>query len=230
MTLLSRLPRPIKTLGRRMTGNFFRNDGGIREGDFEAIRTEIDRIRPRLFIEIGTGTGVSTKRLFSYLDAAGIACDFYTIEIFDRYYQDIKKAVTHPRFHPILGLSVLVEETTDPARSELVAFRGPQNVLRTLLDQELKNRSIDLAFIDSRKGSALAEFKLLAPRLSPDGTIFCHDILNGGKGVEVLEYLQDNEELYRFRVLNTGPDGIIRIHLRSPISGDASRLGVVTHP
>jgi predicted O-methyltransferase YrrM len=221
MSLLSHLPRPIKSLGRKLTGNYFRNDGGIGGGDFEQIRLEIDRIRPALFIEIGTGTGVSSKRIFSYLDAQGIQCDFYTIEIFERYYLDIKNAVTHPRFHPIHGLSVTAEETTDPARGELIGYRGPQNVLRELLNRDLSGRLIDMAFIDSRKGSALPEFRLMVPRLAPGGTIFCHDILNGGKGVEVLEFLQDNEETYRFKVVNTGPEGIIKINLRNPGERDA---------
>ncbi len=89
-------------------------------------------------------------------------------------------------------------------------------MLRSLLDTELAGRTIDLAFIDSRKGSALAEFTVLAARLSRDGTIFCHDVLNGGKGVEVLQYLKDNSDRYDFDVIDTGPDGLIRIGFRAP--------------
>jgi predicted O-methyltransferase YrrM len=214
MSVLSYLPTPIKRLGRKIIGDRFQNHGGISERDFDEIRNAMDRIRPSIFIEVGTGTGVSTRRIFAHLVDHGIVCDLYSIEIFERHHARIQEAISDRRFHPILGLSVLVEETTDPARSELASYRGPQNVLRSLLATELAGRTIDLAFIDSRKGGALAEFKVLSERLSPAGTIFCHDVLNGGKGVEVLQFLQEHSDRYEFDVIDTGPDGIIRIGLR----------------
>jgi predicted O-methyltransferase YrrM len=207
------VPPVVKRAARRAMGDRFQNHGAISDRDFEAMCAEIDRVRPSVFIEIGTGTGVSTRRLFAYLKGAAIACEFHTIELFEPNYRAIKGAIADPRFHPILGLSVTVAETTDPARTELADYAGPQNVLRDLLDR-LAGTSVDMAFIDSRKGSALAEFLVLAERLSPEGAVFCHDILNGGKGVEVLTYLQDHEDRFRFRVIDTGPDGIIRIRRR----------------
>lgn len=78
----------------------------------------------------------------------------------------------------------------------------------------LVEQTVALAFIDSRKGSALPEFKLLAGRLSPGGVILCHDILNGGKGVEVHEFIRAHPDEYDFEIINTGPDGLIRIHNR----------------
>jgi predicted O-methyltransferase YrrM len=216
MSLLSYLPTPVKRLGRKIIGDRFQNHGEISDRDFIEIRTAMDRIRPSVFIEVGTGKGISTKRIFSHLVGLDVAFDLYSIEIFAQHHARIAQAIRDPRFHPILGLSVRIEETTDPARSELATYNGPQNVLRSLLDTELAGRTIDLAFIDSRKGSALAEFKVLAARLSSDGTIFCHDVLNGGKGVEVLQYLKDHSDHYDFDVIDTGPDGIIRIGFRSP--------------
>jgi predicted O-methyltransferase YrrM len=214
MSLRRYIPKSVKQAVRRAMGDRFQNHGAISELDFAAMREEIDRVRPAVFIEIGTGTGVSTRRLFAYLKAAGIACEFYTIELFEQHFRAIAAAIADPRFHPIHGLSVTVAETTDPARAELADYRGPQNVLRDLLRRELAGKPVDMAFIDSRKGSALAEFKALAERLAPDGAVFCHDILNGGKGVEVLTYLQDHEASFRFRVIDTGPDGIIRVRRR----------------
>ena len=216
MSVLSYLPRPIKRLGRKIIGDRFQNDGGISDRDFDEIRSAMDRIHPSIFIEVGTGTGISTKRIFGHLVGLGTPFDLYSIEIFEHYHARIARAISDRRFHPILGLSVLIEETTDPARSELANYRGPQNVLRTLLTTEIAGRVIDLAFIDSRKGSALAEFKLLAERLSCDGAIFCHDVLNGGKGVEVLHFLEAHRDRYVFDVIDTGPDGIIKIGLRGP--------------
>ena len=214
MSVLSYLPTPVKRLGRKIIGDRFQNHGEISDRDFDEIRTAMDRIRPSIFIEVGTGRGVSTRRIFAHLVGLGIPFDLYSIEIFAQHHARIAQAIRDPRFHPILGLSVRIEETTDPAHSELATYKGPQNVLRTLLDSDLAGRTVDLAFIDSRKGSALAEFNVLAARLSRHGTIFCHDVLNGGKGVEVLQHLKDNADRYEFDVIDTGPDGIIRSNYR----------------
>ncbi|MCX6276300.1 MAG: hypothetical protein NTV09_13950 [Bacteroidetes bacterium] len=106
---------------------------------------------------------------------------------------------------------MLREETTDPAFTELANYKGPTNVLRKLLDTELGGRLVDIIFIDSRKGTAVPEFLVIAERLSPNGIIFCHDILNGGKGVELADYLRANEGPFSFEIINTGPAGMIRI-------------------
>src|ERR1700722_18341995 len=123
MSVLSYLPTPIKRLGRKIIGDRFQNDGGISDRDFDEIRTAIIRIRPSIFIEVGTGTGISTKRIFACLAELGPTFDLYSIEIFPRYHARIAQAIRDPRFHPILGLSVRIEETTDPARSELADYK-----------------------------------------------------------------------------------------------------------
>jgi len=114
----------------------------------------------------------------------------------------------------VLGLSISPEETTSPAREELRGYKGPVNVLRELIQNELAKTKIDVAFIDSRKGSALPEFFLVEKHLAPNGIIFCHDILNRGKGVEVLVYLQQHKERYEYDVLDTGAAGMIRIRIK----------------
>jgi predicted O-methyltransferase YrrM len=88
-------------------------------------------------------------------------------------------------------------------------------MLRTMFGGELRDKRVDIAFIDSRKGSAVAEFRILDEHLNENGIIFCHDILNGGKGVEVLQYLEARANRYEFHVINTGPHGMIRIRHRA---------------
>lgn len=208
--LIRLLPLPVKQFGKRIIGDRFQNDGGITDLDFEVMRRDIDRIRPGVFIELGTGTGVSTRKLFYAVRQQGLPFAFYTFEIFKRHRNAIRKAIPDPTFHPIWGFSVTREETTEPCHSQLEGYNGPQNILRTVLNTDLAGRKVDMAFIDSNKGCAVAEFKLLAERLSKDGVIFCHDILNRGKGAEVVEHLKTRSD-FRYEVIDTGPSGIIRI-------------------
>ena len=98
---------------------------------------------------------------------------------------------------------------------ELKNYKGPNDILRNLLDDEFEKRHLDIAFIDSRKGTALPEFLLLEKKLSPNGIIFCHDILNRGKAVEILMFLQRHKDRYVYDVLDTGPCGMLRIKLKS---------------
>jgi len=199
-----------------LRGDKFSNSGAITNDDLEQIRIGIDEVKPKVFIEIGTGRGVSTKKIYDYLINNYPECHFYTIELFKKYYKSIRKHFSYsPTFHPVLGLSVCLEETTPPASSELNNYVGPKDILRDLFNDGLKNKKVDIAFIDSRKGSALAEFFILRKHLSKNGIIFCHDILNGGKGVEVLEYLQKHKKKYAFNVINTGPMGMIKIKLKN---------------
>ena len=45
-----------------------------------------------------------------------------------------------------------------------------------------------------------------------NGIIFCHDILNGGKGVEVKEYTDEHGEKFNCKVLGlNGDPGILKI-------------------
>lgn len=208
--LLRLLPLPVKRFGKRVLGDRFQNDGGINDADFEAIRKDIDRVRPSVFIEIGTGVGISARKIFSYLKAQGRPFDFYSVDIFRGHLKAASTAIPDANFHPVWGLSITADETTEPARSTLSGYSGPQNVLRMLLDTELAGRTVDVAFIDSAKGSALPEFKVLAERMAPNGAIFCHDITNGDKGVEVLEYVK-RDARFRYEVVDTGPNGIIRV-------------------
>ncbi len=124
------------------------------------------------------------------------------------------KDVDHKTFHPLLALSVRREETTNPAYEELKNYSGPEDVLRRLLNGRLKDKEIDIAFIDSRKGTALAEFLILKERLSKRGVILCHDVFNNGKGVEILEYLKTHPNEFCFEIINTGPQGLLKIYPR----------------
>lgn len=201
----------IKKFLQKIRGDVFDNAGAVTALDISVIHGVIDQVNPKNFIEIGTGTGVSTRAIFNHLKEKFPACDFYTLDIFkeylDRVLADYKD---ESRFHVRHGLSVTRAETTNPAFDELGNYHGPTNVLRKLLDTELKGIPVDVAFIDSRKGTAVPEFKLLAERLSPQGIILCHDILNGGKGVEIVEYLK-NDARFLYDIVNTGPAGMIRI-------------------
>lgn len=202
----------LKRFMGRLKGDYFDNVGAVTAKDLELMTSAIDRLRPALFIEIGTGKGFSTRGIFRHLAQHFPDCSFYTIDIFKEYLEDVlKEFEQHASFHSCHGLSVKREETTDPAFTELKNYSGPQNVLRKLFEGELKGRGIDIAFIDSRKGTAVPEFQVLAEHLSPNGYIFCHDILNGGKGVELVSYLDGLKDTFHYDVLDTGPAGMIRI-------------------
>lgn len=194
-------------------GDVFFNPGSITDRDFKEIRNTIDKVKPSTFIEIGTGRGISTLKIYNYLKTFYPSCHFYTVEIYKRYYNNIKQQFSNNKtFHSLLGLSVRREETTNPAHKELKNYSGPDDILRKLLNGELRGKKIDIAFIDSRKGTALAEFLILKERLSKNGVILCHDVLNDGKGVEVLEYLKNHQDKFRFEIINTGPQGLLKIY------------------
>ncbi|MBK9543794.1 MAG: class I SAM-dependent methyltransferase [Bacteroidetes bacterium] len=206
----------LKKYYRALRGDHFDNAGAVTELDYTVLKEGIDEVKPTSYIEIGTGKGVSATHVFNYLQEHFPQCHFYTLEIFPQHYDAIReKYKTAKNFHALLGLSVTRDETTNPAHDELLNYKGPVNTLRKLLEEEFQGKKVDIAFIDSRKGSALAEFKLIEKHLSPKGIIFCHDILNRGKGVEVLIHLQQNKNRYDFDVLDTGPAGMIRIRLLS---------------
>jgi predicted O-methyltransferase YrrM len=210
----------IKKFIRSRRGNHFDNAGAVTQLDYKLIMQGIDQVKPRVFIEIGTGKGVSTENIFTYLNNNYPDCEFYTIDIFKEHYNNIlNRFKGYKKFHALLGLSVLKEETTDPAFTELKNYDGPQNVLRSLLENELKHRQADIAFIDSRKGSALSEFLLLLKYMNKEGIIFCHDILNRGKGVEVLTYIQKYKDKFDYDIIDTGPAGMLVIRLRLSPAG-----------
>ena len=83
-----------------------------------------------------------------------------------------------------------------------------------MIDAEIAPRQLDVAFIDSRQGTALPGIRFLQSNLNPGGIVYCHDILNDGKGAEVLEYLQDDPEKYGFQVLDTGLAGTFEIGVK----------------
>ncbi|MBP6335280.1 MAG: class I SAM-dependent methyltransferase [Bacteroidia bacterium] len=206
------IKKRLKKYYRALRGDHFDNAGAVTPLDYQVMQIAIDEIKPRSFIEIGTGKGVSATHVFNYLQEKFPACHFYTLEIFQEHYENIlQKFSKNPNFHALLGLSVTRDETTNPAYDELANYKGPVNTLRDLLEREFSDTKVDMVFIDSRKGSALAEFKLVEQYMSPKGIVFCHDILNRGKGVEVLSYLQEFRDRYFYDVLDTGPAGIIRI-------------------
>jgi len=202
----------LKRFMGRLKGDYFDNVGAVTAQDLELMTSAIDRTGPSLFIEIGTGKGFSTRGIFRHLLDRFPRCDFYTIDIFKEYLERVNDEFSsHPTFHACHGLSILREETTDPAYKELKSYHGPQNTLRSLFENELKGRSVDIAFIDSRKGTAVPEFDVLAKHLSNNGYIFCHDVLNGGKGVELVSHLDTLRDSFRYEVMDTGPAGMIRI-------------------
>ena len=207
-----KVKKRLKKYYRALRGDHFDNAGAVTALDYNVIQIAIDEVKPRSYIEIGTGKGVSATHVFNYLQDKFPACEFYTLEIFQEHYENIlRKYKDYPTFHALLGLSVTRDETTNPAFDELVNYKGPVDTLRNLLESEYSEKKVDMVFIDSRKGSALAEFKLVEKYISKHGIVFCHDILNRGKGVEVLSYLQEFRERYIYDVLDTGPAGMIRI-------------------
>ena len=207
--------RVIRRCNAIVRGNVFANPGPITEDDFRTLKRGVDEVKPRIFLELGTGRGISTTKLFGYLSQRYPTCHFYTIDAFKPFTDTVQsKYLEDPTFHAIHGLTLTREETTPPAYNELFYYSGPVNVLRNLLQSELKGQPIDIAFIDSRKGTALAEFMFLEGHLSRHGLIFCHDVLNQGKGVEVLAHLRANEGKYLFEVIDTGPAGMIKAKLR----------------
>lgn len=203
----------LRRLVRRMRGNIFDNQGPITDADFHAIKEGIEEVGPAVFLEIGTGTGVSTRRIYSYLSEMYPECEFYTIESFEPLYTRVQEEFAQDcGFHAVWGLSVRREETTSPAFEETANYKGPTNVLREVLST-LGEKRVGVAFIDSRKGSALPEFQVLADHMSEGGIVFCHDILNGGKGVEVRDYLDKHGDRYTYDILKTGRQGILEIRM-----------------
>jgi len=149
-------------------------------------------VKPETYIEIGTGRGISATYVFNYLQTNYPKCHFYTLEIFPQHYEAIREKYKNAdHFHALLGLSVTREETTNPAHDELANYSGPVNTLRKLLEKDFESKKVDIAFIDSRKGSALAEFHLIE------------------------KHLQQHKNRYDFDVIDTGPAGMIRIRLRN---------------
>lgn len=209
----------LKKYYRALRGDHFDNAGAVTEMDYTVLKQGIDEVKPETYIEIGTGRGISATYVFNYLQSNYPKCHFYTLEIFPQHYEAIREKYKNAdHFHALLGLSVTREETTNPAHDELVNYTGPVDTLRNLLEKDFVSKKVDIAFIDSRKGSALAEFHLIEKHLSPKGIIYCHDILNRGKGVEVLMHLQQHKNRYDFDVIDTGPAGMIRIRLRNTAS------------
>lgn len=196
-------------------GKVFDNTGSITEEDFAQIKSSIDVVLPKVFLEIGTGQGISTIKIFDYLRDKCPSCQFYTMDINRHFVQNIVRRYGRDKnFHALHGLSVLRDETTSPAFEELEGYNGPQDRLRSILKGELKGVNIDIAFIDSRKGTAVAEFRILERHLSPDGIIYCHDVMNGGKGIEVLEYLEQDQDRFDFEIIDSGPEGLIKIETK----------------
>ncbi len=207
-----KVKKRLKKYYRALRGDHFDNAGAVTPLDYQVIQIAIDEVKPKSYIEIGTGKGVSATHVFNYLQEKFPECHFYTLEIFPEHYENILRTYKdYPTFHALLGLSVTREETTNPAFDELANYKGPVDTLRELLKKEFSDKKVDMVFIDSRKGSALAEFKLVEQYIAKNGIVFCHDILNRGKGVEVLSYLQEFRDRYYYDVLDTGPAGIIRI-------------------
>jgi radical SAM protein with 4Fe4S-binding SPASM domain len=195
--------------------NIFQNPYPIRNSDFLEIKKGIGEVKPNTFVEIGTGPGVSTRKIYSYLTENYPKCIFYTIDNLRTFFEGINQDFGHDKtFNAILGVSVKHNETTNPAYNELINYSGPTNVLRDLLKKNFQNKKLDMAFIDSRKGTSLAEFKILIQHLSEEGIIYCHDVLNGGKGVEVLEYLHKNENKFEFRVIDSSDMGLLKIKFK----------------
>jgi predicted O-methyltransferase YrrM len=212
--IIKRVKKKIKKIISVLRKDYFSNPGPISEGDYLEILSSIDEIKPKIFVEIGTGKGISAEKIFNYLISKSSLCKFFTIDIYKKNCDMANsKFRNFSQFRALHGLSVSREETTSPAFDELKNYSGPQDILRNLI-KTLNKELIDIAFIDSRKGSALAEFLVLEKYLSQNGVIYCHDILNNGKGVEVLEYLNKNKNKYSFRVLDTGKEGLIKIKLK----------------
>jgi predicted O-methyltransferase YrrM len=66
---------------QRIKGDVFQNPGPITDEDFEIIRQGIEEVKPLLLIEIGTGRGISTRKIAHYLRNNNPKCHFYTIDI-----------------------------------------------------------------------------------------------------------------------------------------------------
>lgn len=164
--------------------------GGITDEDFDAIKKGIDEVKPKVFIEIGAGR--STRLVFEYLCKKCPSCVFYTIDPIIRFLEKAGQDFeTHKNFNSLLGLSVKKEDLVSPALEEFGTYSGDENILVDLLESKFKNRKVDMLFIDSREGSAVAEFKAIEKYLSAKAIVFCHDVLNGGTGHELQEYLKD---------------------------------------
>lgn len=181
----------------------FTNSGGITPKDGELLIESVNEINPKIYIEIGTGSTFSASKVFDYLIKKSIDCKFYTIDINSEIINKINETYkAYPNFKALQGLSVTKDELTSRAKSRSSGYKGNDDVLRKLLGE--LNQKVDICFIDSIKGSSLAEFKIIVEHLQDNGVIFCHDILNNGKGVEVKEYLDLHPEKFTYEIIDTG--------------------------
>jgi predicted O-methyltransferase YrrM len=201
------------------------NSGGITDMDGDILIEGINEVKPDVYLEIGTGIGSSTDVIFNYLIEEFPNCEFYTIDINpDTIREVIEKYNSYSNFNAILGLSVKKNELVSRAKKKCGRYRGTEDVLRkVLLNMAEVNKKVDVCFIDSIRGSALSEFKIIINYLKENGIIFCHDILNGGKGVEIKEYLDVNKDKFEYEIIDTGTTttsekqvkpGMMRIRLK----------------
>lgn len=181
--------------------------GAIEDKDFAIIKKGINSVRPTSFIE--TGAGRSTELIFEFLCKEYPLCMFYTIDPIYRFLEKAEKRFgEHNKFHAVLGLSVRTKDLVSPAAEEHKNYPGPENVLVGLLESKFKKKKVDMVFIDSREGSAVAEFKAIEKYLSAKAMVLCHDVLNGGTGYELQEYLKGKQ--YKCFV-EQSPVGILRV-------------------
>jgi len=201
----------------------FKNSGGITPKDGELLIESINETNPKVYIEIGTGSTFSASKVFDYLVKNSIDCKFYTIDVNSKIIDGINETYgSYSNFKALQGLSVTKNELTSRAKQLSRGYEGEDDVLRKLLKQ--LNQKVDICFIDSIKGSSLAEFKIIVEHLQDNGVIFCHDILNNGKGVEVKEYLDLYPDKFIYEVIDTGTvktngedvkPGMLRIKLKN---------------
>ncbi|MCX6276299.1 MAG: hypothetical protein NTV09_13945 [Bacteroidetes bacterium] len=57
----------IKKIVRAIRGDYFNNAGAVTEMDLQLIREAINQVKPSIFIEIGTGTGASSRGIFKHI-------------------------------------------------------------------------------------------------------------------------------------------------------------------
>ena len=126
--------------------------------------------RPRLIIELGVFRGVTTQFICEFLHENEIDAKVLGFDLPD-VVAELRKTNT-----PIRNW----EETS---RLQLIPGQLP-----TILENWLciSNEPVDFALVDANHsyGSVIGELRLLWPRLSENGYIFCHDYSSKHEGVQ----------------------------------------------
>ncbi|VTZ25016.1 hypothetical protein MPC4_170051 [Methylocella tundrae] len=138
--------------------------GTITSAEAAVLSSMVQRLRPRVLVEVGTASGVSTAVLAAAADAADQQWELHTFDIMEVCYFDETKIVGQA------ALDILGERPN-------VHFHRSSTALD--IKATLGDRQVDFVFIDASHSSPWAAIDLLSilPNLREGAVIALHDVL-----------------------------------------------------